>query len=103
MYKSDEINQYSNKVKQQRAQANLLNDHDLKVKLNKLFDLVDTELLKLDNRSLENIIYSYHLKEIDEQLKIGLHNIIALNNIKTGKGKPPGQLYKHDAFDFMDF
>lgn len=103
MYKSDEINQYSNKIKQQRTQANLLNDHDLKVKLNKLFDLVDTELLKLDNRSLENIIYSYHLKEIDEQLKIGLHNIIALNNIKTGKEKPPGQLYKHDAFDFMDF
>lgn len=99
MYKSDEINHYSIQLKQQRAQADILNDHDLKIKFNALFDLVDAELLKLDSLELNNIIYSYHLKEIDEQLKIGLHNIVALNNIKTGKVKTLGQIYKPDTYD----
>lgn len=102
MYKSDEINHHSNQIKQQRAQANMLSDHDLKVKLNELFDLVDAELLKLDNSDLSNIIHSYHLKEIDEQFKIALHNIVALNDIKTGKVKTPGQIYKPDAYDSIN-
>ena len=102
MYKSDEINHYSEQVKQQRAQANMLSDHDLRVKLNKLFDLVDAELLKLDSLELSNIIYRHHLKEIGEQFKIALHNIVALNDIKIGKVKTAGQIYKFDAYNFIN-